>query len=660
MHSVDGGRRTLDALLTPRSVAVIGASSRAGHFANQPLVNLRRHGFNGLIFPVNPRRESINDLPCFPSVTNLPEIPDLAIVVVPPNVAVDAVHECGELGVGAAVVVASGFAESGAAEGIALQAELASISANTGIRLCGPNTLGVANWADGIVPLASGNIPISAKVGPVAVVSQSGGLGFTIVNRAWALDLGVGHLAVAGNEVDVTIPELASWYIERPDVRSVACYMESIRDVTGLRKLGERSVELGKPVFVLKSGRSEQGQRAAAAHTGALATSDAVCGAVLAQWGLHRVETLDGLVNAAALTAHAEAPAAGGVGVYCQGGGIAVVVSDLMAEAGVELPDLAPATSSALRELLPDSSASNPFDSGGQFLSIGPEPLIEALGQFDSDPSVSVLVVMAMPVLGERAAVYAEAIERAAVASTKPYVVVEYGAGELTNEATTRFKQAGMAVLDPPAGAVEGLATWLRSGLLTERAPHEPADDPSRQSAAKALVERWRTAGRRTVPEHEAVELLELYGIKTARQELVRTSEGALSAAGRLGGLVVMKIASPDLPHRSDVGGVRLRVDPTDAGDVFLELMQSVAAAAPGAVIDGVSIVEMVEPGLELILGAHRDPTFGLVVLAGLGGVLTEVLDDASVRVPPLGPRRGRADVQRAPWCGAAERPPRC
>ena len=630
--------RRLDALINPSSVVVIGASSKVGHFANQPIVNLRTFGYKGSVYLVNPNHNQIDGEACFPDVSSVPETPELAIIVVPPNAAVDALAECAALGVQAAVIVGSGFAESGLPDRIALQARIAEIVRTTGIRVCGPNTLGIANWSDGIVSFASGNIPPSPKTGPVAVVSQSGGLGFTIINRAWSRDVGIGHLAVAGNEVDVSIPELAEHYLRRDDVQTVACYMESLRDIEGLRRLGETSAALGKPVFVLKAGRSVRGEMAAAAHTGALAASDEVCSAAFKQWGLIRVTTLDGLVNAASLAANAPAPRDGGVGVYCQGGGIAVLTSDLFEAHDVDLPQLSESTSAALLTILPDSSAANPLDSGGQFLSKGPAPLVEALGVFEADTRIGVLAIMAMPVLGARAETYTTAIEEAAVARAKPFVVIPYGAGELTAESFRRFRAAGLPVLEPPSGAVEGLSAWLLSARPNRSAALRSHDhvDAGRATESRALIAQWRNAGHTTIPEYEAAPLFQLYDIALPRQRVVKSASDAISAAQELGDLVAMKVASPDIPHRSDVGGIALNVPADQVGGEFSEMLERVKKNSPTAHVVGVSIVEMIDPGVEVIVGMNRDPLFGPVLVVGMGGVFAEVLSDVAIRVLPI------------------------
>ena len=627
----------LDALLRPTRIAVIGASARPGHFANQPLVNLRRYDFGGEVFPVNPSYEEVEGLRCYRSVTELPRTPDLAVVVVRPELAVRSVAECAEAGIAAAVVVASGFAETADAEGAALQDRLRGIVAKSGIRVCGPNTLGVANFNDGTVPFVSGNLPMEPAEGAVAIVSQSGGCGFTLLNRAWSLGIGVGHLAVAGNEIDVSIPELAAYYLRRPDVSTVLCYMEAVRDAPGLRAVGELAASTGKPVFVMKTGSTAQGQRAAAAHTGALATSDAVCDTAFRQWGLARARSFDSLIAAGALAARFPAPERGCVGVYAQGGGLAVVTADMFAEAGLQLPPLAPETARRIKALMPDTTPGNPFDSGGQFLSSGVELLVQGLTAFVEDENLDAIAYCLMPVVGQRLSVYAEGIARVAQATSKPNVVLQYRAGPLTEPASAIFRDAGLLALDPPEAGIEGIRLWLGA-----RRPRPAAKEPARRaptvtSRARRLVASWRARELRTVGEHDAVRLLELYDLPVARQVLVGGPADAAEATAGLQAPYVVKVASPDLPHRSDFGGVVAGI--ADAARVAAAVETVVArarAVRPEARIDGAIVAEMAPPGIELIAGVQIDPAFGPAVLVGLGGIWTEMLHDTVLRLPPI------------------------
>jgi acyl-CoA synthetase (NDP forming) len=630
---------SLRRLIEPRAVAVVGASNRAGHFANQPLVNLRRHGFAGEVYPVNPRYDEVAGYRCYPDLGDLPDVPDLVVAAVRPELAVQTVDRCGELGVGAVVVVGSGFAETNSPEGRRLQQALLESVALSGVRLCGPNTLGVANFHTGAVSYASGNIPDRPRAGAVAVVSQSGGCSFTLLNRAWRIGIGIGHVAVAGNELDVSIAEFLEYYLMQPEVKSAACYMEAIRDVEGLRRVGALSAQLGKPVFVMKSGSSEPGRRAAAAHTGALATSDVMCSTAFEQWGLIRARSFDELISAAGLAAHYGEAEDQRFGVYAQGGGLAVVASDLFAGAGLSLAELGSATIAKLKARMPDTTPANPFDSGGQFLSSGAGVLTQALTEFADDPAVTSVVYMLMPVAGVRLAVYTEGIVNAARDSPKPSIVMQYGAGAISQESTDRIVGAGILLLDPPEAGVSALRLWSgsasRAAGLSRSRPRR--SDPAAAARTPDLVLAWRAAGRRQVAEHEVGNLLAAYGIDHARQFVVTDESQIAAATAVLRPPYAVKIVSDGIAHKSDVGGVVLGLaSEQDVARARRDVIANVRNARPDVAAQTVTICEMAPAGMELIVGATRDETFGPAVLLGVGGIYAEVMQDTAVRLPPL------------------------
>ena len=626
-------------LVNPTSIAVIGASSRSGHFGNNPFVHLRGNGFAGRVYPVNPHYPEIAGWRCYPSLSDLPEVPDLAAITLAGPAALSVLEDCAALGVKAAVVVASEFGETGDVEGAERQRRLRDIARSSGMRVLGPNCLGIANFNSGAAALVSGNIPASG-VGPgaIAIVSQSGGCGLTIVNRAWRLGVSVGHLATTGNEADVTLPELVEVYLNDSDVRVVLCYMEAVRDASRLRDVAAISSDAGKPVFIMKAGATRAGERAAAAHTGALATSDAAFDAALRQWGLFRARSFDALVAAGALAAQSRAPASGRLGVYAQGGGLAVVAADAISERGLALLSPAGATVERLKELMPDTTPGNPFDSGGRFFAGGAALLEEGLTTFAADPNFDVIVYWLTTIAGHRVSVYADGIARAAKACSKPTVVLQYSGGTLSDEATTILRSAGLVTLDPPETALDGLALWLSTGGR-DRSAGMTVTRRSGDVAARArdLVLRWRAEGIERVTQGRAWELFELYGLPLARQMWVSSAAEAARAADMLDSPVAVKLESPDVPHRSDIGCVILGVHGGDAAaDAFETVMARGRDRHPAARLEGGVVSEMARPGLELIAGVKIDLAFGPLVMVGLGGVFAEALRDVSVRLAPI------------------------
>jgi acyl-CoA synthetase (NDP forming) len=627
----------LSALLEPASIAIVGASSRHGHFGNQALVNLRTFGFRGRVYAVNPRRSEIEGVACFPTIADLPEAVDHAVIVLPADRAPGAVLQCGARGIPTATVVASGFAETGDEAGVALQANLASAIAETGVRVCGPNTLGTANFVTGAVPFVSGNLPDEPPGRGVAIVSQSGGIGFTILNRAFSRGAGCGHLVVAGNELDIAIPELVEALLGAEGVRALAVYIEAVRDPEGLLTAARRALEADIPVVVLKAGRSAAGARAAAAHTGALASSGAVFDGVLRQAGCVIASSLDELIGAAALFGRHGRARGTRLGVYGMGGGLSVLMADLVDGAGLELPAPAPETRDRLKAILPDTTPGNPFDSGGQFLTARGEPLLPgALTAFAADDAFDAMVYACMPVLKTRERIYGEAIVAAAAAIDKPQVALHYGAPPLTAGMTDLLRRAGLVVLDPPEAGVRALqrwATWRPDEV--EAAPPPP---PIAPLAALVRLRDLRAAGRAVVTEHVAAGLLEDAGVPVARARVAHSPEEAIALAAVLAGPdgVAMKALSAQVTHRARAGALVLGVTEGAAAAAYRRIVERVAAI-PGAILEGVLVQEMLPPGPELMAGLKMDPQFGPVVLAGLGGVLVERLGRVAIRRGPVG-----------------------
>jgi acyl-CoA synthetase (NDP forming) len=358
----------------------------------------------------------------------------------------------------------------------------------------------------------------------------------------------------------------------------------------------------------------------------------------LQEWGFGRASTFDSLIAAGALTSRFTAPDRGAVGVYTQGGGLAVVAADLFASAGITLPAISQETANQIKHLMPDTTPGNPFDSGGQFLSSGVDLLVQGLSAFAADPNLDVIVHCGMPVLGHRQQVYSEGIARVATASPKPNVVLQYGAGSLTEPGRAIFGAAGLLVIDPPEAGAEAVKLWLASGRRRSPRPSVPPRRPDAVARqARRLLSSWQARGPATVGEHEVVELLALYGLPVARQLVIRTPDQAPVATAQLRAPYVVKVASSQLAHRSDFGGVIVGIaDASGVADAVDTVMTRARVAHPQATIEGAIVAEMAPAGTELIAGVHRDPSFGPVVMLGLGGVWAEALSDTALRLPPI------------------------
>ena len=640
-----GADDALRRLLEPRSIAIVGASPRAGHFGNQPFVNLRGFGFTGAVYGVNPSHTEVEGYPCVAAVEELPDGVDHAVLVVRAAQAPALVARCGARGIPAVTVVASGFAEAGSEEGRALQARLLEAARSAGVRVCGPNTLGVANFRTGAVPFVSGNLPPEVHAGGVAIVSQSGGIGFTLLNRAWSRGVGTGYLVVAGNEVDVTIAELVAHLTRAEGVDVVLCYIEAVRDGPGLVKAAAAAWRVGVPVVMVKAGRSAAGQRAAATHTGALATSAVVFDGVMRQAGVLLAGGIDEAIGAAALVERFGPPAGDGFGVYGMGGGLSVVLADQFEAAGLRLPQPSKATRRSIREALPDVNPGNPLDSGGQFLTARGEPVLPGVRRrYAADPAFDALVVGCMPVRGSRERVYGEAIAAAATAAGKPCAALHYSAPPLSDGLARRLREAGIPVLDPPEAGVRALALWSRLARrratpASGAAPRHGAAESVAAEVAGAAVEALRharAAGTTVVTEYEASRVLTALGVPFAASAVAGDADEAVRLAAAMQGPVVLKALSPQVTHRSKAGLVHLGVVGEARVRAAYQAISTRLAAIDGAVLDGVLVQELLPPGRELLVGLERDRQFGPVVVLGLGGGDAEALRRICVRIPPV------------------------
>ena len=643
--SVPGPDPAVSALLAPRSVAVVGASTRPGQFGHQVLVNLRGYGFGGSVYGVHPEAREIHGVPCVPTVGDLPETPDLAVIVVRAERAAQAVRDCGARGVPAAVVVGSGFAETGAPADIHRQDELCAAARESGIRLCGPNTLGVANFETGAVAFVSANIPTEGVGGGLAITSQSGGLGFTLLNRAWSRRVGAGRLLVAGNEADLTIPDYLEGLLAVETVTSLVCYLEAVRAGAHLLRVVEAAARGGTPVIMLKGGRSEVGERAAAAHTGALATPAAVFDGVLREAGAILVKTIDEAIAAAALQQRYRRPRGRRVAAYGMGGGMSVTLADPLSARGLQLPPPSPATAGAIKELLPDTTPGNPFDSGGQFFSNLGQPLLpEALTRFACDEAYDLLVVGCMPVRGSREQIYGEAITAAARASGKPCVVLHYSAPPLTDGMVKLLDAAGIPVLDPAEPGIDALAAWLAEPPVREGAL-APAGRSGFRPEVGATLAGWRDGGRTVVTEYDAGTILASYGVPVAPSVLARSRAEAVAASRQLRGPLVVKALAENLPHRAAAGALRVGVAPGEQAGAAWDAIGERVLAVTGAPLTQVIVQEMQPPGLELLAGLKRDRQFGPLVVLGVGGTAAELMARIAVRRPPGSAAAARALV---------------
>ncbi|MDJ0342436.1 acetate--CoA ligase family protein [Streptomyces sp. H10-C2] len=613
----------LDRFFRPETVAVVGASETEGRpntgITRQLIAWSQRVGAR--LFPVNPGRETVFDLPCYASVADLPETVDLAVLLVGDPLPV--IEQLGEAKVRFAVAFASGFAETGEV-GAAAQTRLAEVVAASGLRLLGPNT----------------NLNAFEKfredlTGPaIALITQSGHQGRPLYTLQ-ELGIRISHWAPTGNEADLETADFISYFAERPEVGAIAAYVEGLRDGRSFTLAADRAARKKVPVVMVKVGRTETGARMAASHTGKLTGSDTVVDAALKQFGVIRVDGLDQLQDTATLLARAKPPTADGVVVYSISGGTGAHFSDLATAAGLDIPTLSDEKQTELHQWIPDYlNVANPVDNGGH--PVGDWRGRKIIDAILADPSVGVLICPITgpfpPMSDKLAQDLADAAE-----TTDKLVCVVWGSPLGTEDAyrTTLLGSSRLATFRTFGNCISAVKSYLDHHRFAA-AYRSPFDDAPRTRSSSARKAQALMRAGHQLSEHAAKQMLRAYGIRVPREQLVTSAAGAVRAAGLVGYPVVMKASGPQLGHKTELGLVKIGLtSASQVRDAYRDLTD--IARYEGVELDGILVCQMVERGVEMVVGVTQDSLFGPTVTVGLGGVLVEILADAAVRVPPFG-----------------------
>ncbi|MDP4805247.1 MAG: acetate--CoA ligase family protein [Candidatus Nanopelagicales bacterium] len=599
----------LAALWSASSIAIIGATEREGAMGRLPVEYLQRFGYAGRIFPVNPKGGSVLGLPAYESVVSINQPIDLALIMVPATAVHDAVEACAQAGVRVAIVMSSGFAETGP-EGAAAQLELVDIARAGGMRLVGPNCIGAVGGADRVLAtfspvFASASTPLPG--GPVALVSQSGALGFGALSLGLERGVPIGIAITTGNEADVTASEVAAALAMDENVRALAMYVESLDDLEAIRAAAQE-----KPVVMLKAGRSDAGAKAAASHTGALASADKVVDAALRQAGIARVNTIDDLLDAAALLALDGRMHGDRIGIVTTSGGSGILAADAIEVNGLQLAELASDTVQDLEAIVPSyGNATNPVDVTAAVMA-EPGLFERCVERLADDPSVDAIVACFAVLVGDDVTRIARALQAVRERTGLPVVAARTGAASLAPEGAAVLAAAGVPVYSTPERAVAALAAL--------RVVSVPARERAIRSAVTTAVP---TPG---ASEKEVKALLAKAGVPIPESFLTSTLEEARAALTSVGGRCVLKAVVPGLLHKSDAGGVIVGVTEETLAAGFTQV-----AALGGRVL----VERMVPGGVEVIVGLTPSP-LGRVLTVGVGGVLTEIVADAAVRVLPV------------------------
>ncbi|HLE77145.1 MAG TPA: GNAT family N-acetyltransferase [bacterium] len=633
----------LRAFFAPRAVAVIGASRQRGTIGGEIFHNLLADGFAGPVYPVNPAAGVVQSVLAYPSIEAVPGRVDLAVIAVPAEHVVDVARDCARVGVRALVVISAGFAETDDA-GRGRQDELLRVCRASGMRLIGPNCMGIIN-TDPAVRLNATFASASPPVGRVGFFSQSGALGIAILDYASAVGVGVSSFVSIGNKADISGNDLLEYWEADPRTDVILLYLESFGNPRKFSRIARR-VGRTKPIIAVKSGRSPAGVRATQSHTGSLlAASDITVDALFRQAGVIRTDTLGELFDVAVLLSTQPPPAGPRVGIVTNAGGPGILCADACQAEGLDVPPLADATTAALREFLPpQASVGNPVD---MLASAPAAHYLQAIRAVGADPNIDAVIAIFIPPLVTEPEHAAEAIVRAArdLAGTKPVLTVFMSSRGVPPALRGAVEVPSYAF---PEDAAIALARVVRYGQWRARPPVEvpPLDGIGRDRAASVVATALGRGGSRVwLSPDEVAALLTSYGLPVAAQQVVTTPLQAGAAAEALGGNVALKAFGPGLLHKSDAGAIRLNLSGGGAVRAAAEEMSTRLEGA-GQPVDGFLVQAMAPPGVEMLVGVVSDPQFGPTVAVGAGGVLVELLKDVTVRLTPIGPEDAREMVR--------------
>jgi acetyltransferase len=616
-------------MINPESVAIVGATPRlqyGGRFLNAMLKAKDRVR----IYPVNPRYEEIMDVKSYPSVSDLPEAPDLVAIVVRYDQVLDVLKESHQKGAKSAIVISAGFSERGLDDRSDLQAELGAFARESGLRFSGPNCLGLANVRDDIWASSSsrGSDGLS---GPVGLICQSGASAFgPFLTRAVEEGIGLSHIISTGNEADLDFCDFARYLLDDDGVKVIAGFIEGFRDARKFTEVAKLAAERGKPIVLIKIGRSDLGARAARSHTAALTGSDELYDEVFAQYGVTRVQDYDELLEVSHLLAHMPKPSKRGVAVVSHSGGISSLTADMCGQAGLDLPPLTDHARDGINGVLKGFGwAANPSDVTGFANS---ESFPEIMDYMIREPEVGNLVIASAGADSQAEQVIAQRDQ-----SDKGVAFLWTGTRGAT-AGLSKLKEANIPVFYVPDKLAMGLSSLLKYHQWRDRRLVDGfGNAPSISHEQDAKLRELRNSGRSALSEYESKQLIAAWGIPVTQETVASSAKAAVVAAEGIGFPVALKVDSPDILHKTEAGGLRLGLrDADQVRSAYDEVVSSARQYAPDAAINGVLVQEMIPDAVEVIAGVSYDPQLGPVLLFGTGGIMVEVYNDVALRQCPI------------------------
>jgi acetyltransferase len=620
----------LNKVFYPKSIAVVGASTKPGSVGNDIVRNLAQQGFAGKVFPVNPKATELYGLPCYPNLSAIGQSVDLMVIVVPAAIVPAILEEGGKLGIKGAIIISAGFKEVGQLE---LEKQIEAICLKNDITLIGPNCLGVINPE---IKMNASFAALMPSAGSVAFISQSGALCTAVLDYAQKLNLGFSKFMSIGNKAIVDELEVLEYLSKDEKTRVIALYAEQLeksQELIAMIKKITREPE-AKPVIVLKSGRTSAGASASASHTGALAGNDSAYEALFRQSGAIRAYSVSEFFDYIQIFVDNPFNPAKNVAVITNAGGPGVLAADEIITSGLNLASLSDKTTTALKQVLPAcSNFHNPIDILGDAPA---DRYAQALEIAAADPNIDSLLVILTPQSMTEIEATAQAIKNIKDKCRKP-IAVSFMGEETVRSGVEIMRNGSVANFLFPEQASRSLSIMERFQTGTKKIKEkEFAFTDIDKTGVRAIFDKAKQAGQHSFPESQALEILSLYNFPVLNSCLVHNVTEAVAAATKINGRIALKIVSPDILHKNDVGGVTLDVEPADVAKKYEEMMSRVAKNKPGAKLEGALIVEMIPHGAEVILGSSRDANLGNMIMVGLGGIYVEILKDVVFGLSPL------------------------
>jgi len=626
--------KNIESIMAPKSIAVVGATNRPGSVGHAVFANILNGEYQGVLYPVNPKARSVHSVKAYPSLDRIPDEVDLAVIIVPAEMVAEVMEQAASIKVKGVVVISAGFKEVGG-KGLELEKRLQAIAHQHGIRMIGPNCLGVMNTNPDVRMNAS-FAPTAPKPGNIAFISQSGALCAAVLDFAEAENIGFSKFISFGNKADVNEIDLLRYLQDDPDTAVIAMYLEDISDGRAfIETARDITWSAKKPMLAIKSGRSPEGAKAASSHTGSLAGSDLAYDAIFLQSGIMRVETMDELFDSAFAFANQPVPKGKRIAIVTNAGGPGILATDAAMRANLTLARFSEDTKRKLRENLPaTANVNNPVDVIGDANYSRYEA---AMKEVLMDEGVDAAVVILTPTGLIDILETAQIVPQVAKGAGKPLLCSFMGIVDVS-EGVNYLQKNGIPNYTFPEEAIRAMSNMVKYSSLLSLGDREVKSYPAdRATAARLIKERLGSQERYFMPEREANDLLQCYGFPILKGRVVFGPEELERAVPEIGFPLAMKICSSDIVHKFDAGGVKLRINSLEqARAAYAEILANVKRFKPDAEIKGVLVEQMAREGVEVILGATRDPSFGPICMFGLGGTFVEAMKDVTFRLAPM------------------------